>query len=319
MISGRPRRHWLLDMENIQTRWARILPLMAAEDSVTVFCSPAVNRIDMDPLCAAGTEDVAFYFARCANGVPNAMDFQMMVELGRLSVKDPEAEYIIVSADKGFESVMAYMSARNIRIDRLDPDMAPDHPEAQPDAPAHGSGPAANPDGEYVTTRSKYRRLLMSAGMSDADDLRITAGIIFAVMAGPPSWRKLGVRNRLRSRYGAAIGEAKYTAIKDVVYSIIENGPYPTAEELAAATDAAPQAPETPPQTPFRTPKPGEINSALSSAHVALSKGTVAKATQAIRAARLEPDKRAALERLLAGTVQRADIKKAAGALMRFL
>ncbi len=280
------RRHFLCDMENVQNRWAGISDMLCPGDRVTVFVSEPASKFDLMPFAQLGHKDVSFRFCRCGNGRPNAMDFQIMCELGRLSVLEPDSEFILVTADKCFESVIKYMSDRNASVRRVDPE---DPVDTAPDEPVD-------------SVQDEYRERLLAAGVTDPRDLRIYAAILCAAMAEPQNRRKLGCMNRLIQKYGTTDGRLRYVAVKDLVHDIADHGPYPDAPrpgKPALSTD--------------------EVNKALGRHGVPLKEGMVKKAVAAVQAARTAQDPASALEKRAKGIFTPSSVKSAMKALEPFL
>ena len=124
-------------------------------------------------------------------------------------------EYVIVSADQGFQSVVGFLSDRGIKVSCHAPAVAR---ELEPSR-EHG-------------VRDEYLERLLSAGLErkDADAL---AGVFVETMAAPQNRRKLDCRNRIRAMYGAQDGEQIYIRVKAIVHDVAVNGPFPTVAKSA--------------------------------------------------------------------------------------
>lgn len=295
--ASRRRRWFLCDMENIHSRWARILPCLEPGDAVTMFVSDASGKPDLEILTAPEASGTAFYFERCDTGRPNAMDFQIACELGRLSVLHPDTDFIVVSDDKGYRSVTDYMDRHGTAVACIGTDID----EVLALVPAADQDGGTDPAQDPRELKKKYRKLLQDAGVSE-NDLYDVTGIFYDAMRKPQRSRKTAVLNGLRKRYGNEDGRLKYAAIKPVVHDVAANGPLPAAP------------------SPAMDPDPTEVNLALGSAHVPLQKGMVAKICAAIQAARKKPrHRRNDLEKRLKAIVGLEAALPAARALEQFL
>lgn len=245
------RTCWLVDLENTGGRWEKASRLFQPGDLVAMFwsdksCMPDIKAMSQVP-------DVRFLFFECANGTPNAMDFQLSAWLGRASAMEPDTDFVILSGDKGYEPLQAFMSKFGIGLELVEPDQAEEQ-AAQEDAP-----PERDP------VRDAYIEKIKSAGVEDREDVRILSAILMQSMRLPKNMRKLDTRNRLTNRYGAQDGNLRYNAVKDIVHDIAANGPWP--------------APDAHPVTA------ADVNKALGKARVALKTGTVNKSMNAVKIA----------------------------------
>lgn len=294
-----PKTHWLCDMENVQSRWSRIESLIQPGDAVTIFLSDKASKFDLLPFAEMGARNIAFYFAKCENGKPNAMDFQMMCELGRLSIQYPESAFRIVSSDTGFDSVLDYMRERNIDISRFDP-----RPELEHDVhPEHTDAKQSEP----LAIKTVYMDKLKTVGVNDPGDLKIMSAIIYEAMKRPQNRRKIDVMNRLTKRFGAKDGHLLYALVKPVVHDVAVNGPFPDPN---AEHHEHPDHPDL---------TPNAINIALGQGSVPLKEGTVKKCIEAIIVARKTDNSLNALSKKLAKIVGKQYKLQALNALRPFL
>lgn len=112
------RKVYLVDSENVGDVWVPLLVSSQPDDEVLVFYtlkSPHMNYENVRILKETEKEAV---FIKCFEG-SNALDFQLVSELGYRLREDLESEYIVVSNDTGFDAVIRYWAARNMRVSRL--------------------------------------------------------------------------------------------------------------------------------------------------------------------------------------------------------
>ena len=129
--SGSGRNVWLVDTENVQGKWDAVLEECSKGDAIVFFLSPNVANLCNESLCTASRLGIRLEFLWCECGRPDAMDFQIMVELGRRSVTEPKAMFHILSGDGGFESVVGYMAERGVQVTRSAPGQATGTPHAE--------------------------------------------------------------------------------------------------------------------------------------------------------------------------------------------
>lgn len=58
-------------------------------------------------------------FIRIAGNGPNALDFHIAYYLGQWTMRDPQANFLIVSKDTGFDPLITHLSGNGIQVKRL--------------------------------------------------------------------------------------------------------------------------------------------------------------------------------------------------------
>lgn len=268
---NRARTAWLVDLENTGGRWALASRLFRPGDLVAMFWSGKSCTPDLKAMSAVPGVD--YEFLECESGTPNAMDFQLAAWLGRISVLEPGADFVILAKDHGYGPLRPFFRRLGVSVQLLDPEDAASVPEIEPENPVPADlAKIASP------VKSAYIEKLRAAGVTDPDDLRITSAILMQSMRLPRNMRKLDARNRLTNRYGAAEGNLRYNAIRHVVHDIADNGPWPERNIPGAA--------------------PNDVNTALSKAGIVLKTGQVGKAVNALNIAAACGDAEAAKKSL---------------------
>ena len=105
------RKVYLVDTENVGTAWKDILPQKSSKDVIILFYtehSPGISYMDLNVI---REYPMSFDMILCYPG-KNGLDFQMVSYLGYLIKTAPKSEYIIVSNDTGFDSVVRFWSDR---------------------------------------------------------------------------------------------------------------------------------------------------------------------------------------------------------------
>ena len=111
------RKVYLVDTENVGTAWKDILPQKSSKDVIILFYtehSPGISYMDLNVI---REYPMSFDMILCYPG-KNGLDFQMVSYLGYLIKTAPKSEYIIVSNDRGFDSVVRFWSDREIEVCR---------------------------------------------------------------------------------------------------------------------------------------------------------------------------------------------------------
>lgn len=112
------KKIYLVDSENVGDVWVPLLVSSQPEDAVLVFYtqrSPHMNYENVRMLKETEKEAI---FIKCFEG-NNALDFQLVSELGYRLKEDADCEYIIVSNDTGYDAVVRYWNARELQVSRL--------------------------------------------------------------------------------------------------------------------------------------------------------------------------------------------------------
>jgi hypothetical protein len=137
-----------LDMENIQPEDLSVL----AGDSfnIKVFLGPHQTKVPVmlaSALQRFGSD--AEYIQMTGIG-HNALDFHITYYLGRAAVEYPEARFVIISKDAGFDPLVLHLRAQKLLCDRL-PSVGGLHPISPPSS-------KSNPDRIEVAIADLIKR-----------------------------------------------------------------------------------------------------------------------------------------------------------------
>lgn len=106
----------LIDFENVQPRNLELLTTHPFKVFVFVGASQTKVPFDLaDSMQLLGNH--AKYVKISGNG-QNALDFHIAYYVGELAAKDPDAQFHIISKDKGFDQLIKHLNGRKIRIQR---------------------------------------------------------------------------------------------------------------------------------------------------------------------------------------------------------
>ncbi len=109
---------YLVDSENIGASWSQLLQTMSQEDKMFVFYTDKSPYISYDNLLQVIAYHSVPVFVKCYEG-KNALDFQLVSELGFKLCQDPEAEFIIISDDYGYDAAVKYWKERSYNVHRI--------------------------------------------------------------------------------------------------------------------------------------------------------------------------------------------------------
>ena len=101
-----PKVHLLVDWENVQPDAESLKQLLPDGTDVWLFHSPA-QRMDAEAHKKAYGSNSVTLVERTGAG-KNALDFQLSYYAGYLMAKQPEARFVVVSNDKGYEPMLEH-------------------------------------------------------------------------------------------------------------------------------------------------------------------------------------------------------------------
>lgn len=112
------KKVYLVDSENVGDIWVPLLVTSQEEDAVFVFYTQKSPYMCYENVRMLKETDKDAVFIKCFEG-NNALDFQLVTQLGYLLCEDAECEYVIVSNDAGFDTVVRYWRLRQMPVSRL--------------------------------------------------------------------------------------------------------------------------------------------------------------------------------------------------------
>lgn len=113
-----PNKVYLIDTENVKSEWKSVLDKMGRKDSLLLFYtehSPNVSFADFSNLV---NYPFKYEMLPCFPG-KNGLDFQLVTYLGYLLRTRPFREYVILSNDTGFDTVVYFWSGKGKKVSRL--------------------------------------------------------------------------------------------------------------------------------------------------------------------------------------------------------
>jgi len=111
------RKVYLVDTENVGSAWKELLPQKGSKDLIILFFtehSPGISYYDLDIIRQYPS---SFDMIECIPG-KNGLDFQLVSYLGYLIKTAPKTDYIIVTNDTGFDSVVKFWNQREMSVVR---------------------------------------------------------------------------------------------------------------------------------------------------------------------------------------------------------
>lgn len=113
------KRSYLIDSENINEIWVELLETLGDKDDILVFYTDKSAHMGYDKIIRLMEQKKGtLQWIKCFGG-QNALDFQMVTELGYRISQDPKKEYVIVSNDTGYDVVVRYWEQRGCKVRRM--------------------------------------------------------------------------------------------------------------------------------------------------------------------------------------------------------
>ena len=109
---------YLVDSENVGDIWVPLMVSSQEDDEVLVFYTTKSPHINYENVRMLKETEKEADFIKCFEG-SNALDFQLVSELGYRLSQNADREYVIVSNDTGFDAVVRYWSTRKMPVSRL--------------------------------------------------------------------------------------------------------------------------------------------------------------------------------------------------------
>lgn len=106
----------LIDHENVQP--ADLAGLSSGHACVLVFTG-VQQKVSISLVEAVQALGERGRFIRISGSGKNALDFHIAYYLGKLSERDPQANYVLVTADSGYDPLVAHLNAQGIATKRI--------------------------------------------------------------------------------------------------------------------------------------------------------------------------------------------------------
>ena len=109
---------YLIDSENVGDFWIPLLDLPADETELIVFYTRNSPHMSYESLIKLKESDRTVTFIKCYEGT-NALDFQLVSELGYRIGNDEDGRFVIVTNDTGFDAAVKYWRRRKKSVKRV--------------------------------------------------------------------------------------------------------------------------------------------------------------------------------------------------------
>lgn len=140
---------YLVDSENVGDIWVPLLVSSQEDDEVLVFYTTKSPHMNYENVRMLKETEKEADFIKCFEG-SNALDFQLVSELGYRLSQNADREYVIVSNDTGFDAAVRYWSTRKMPVSRLSGKECHRMLTEKKQRVAKESGAAAEPEQEQI-------------------------------------------------------------------------------------------------------------------------------------------------------------------------
>lgn len=112
------RTVWLIDSENVNDNWVSAVADAGQRDQIVIFYTDNSANMSVESVGQLAAVNRQMVWKKCYTGT-NALDFQLVSELGSMIAKRPKDNYAIVANDTGYDAVVKYWSNNGVKISRV--------------------------------------------------------------------------------------------------------------------------------------------------------------------------------------------------------
>lgn len=113
------RMTYLIDSENVNDAWVKLLPTLEKRDRIIIFYTENSPHFTVDSArVITEHKDKDVTWKKCFAG-KNALDFQLVSQMGFLIGKYPQDGYVIMSNDTGFDAVVKFWLQEEVSVSRI--------------------------------------------------------------------------------------------------------------------------------------------------------------------------------------------------------
>ncbi len=113
-----------MDSENVNDNWIDTITEFKKSDEIRVFYTEKSMNVSCENISKIAGGEVNLNWVKCFTG-QNALDFQLVTDLGYSVAKGSRDTFIIISNDKGYDAVVNYWVIKGINVSRQGVDMEP--------------------------------------------------------------------------------------------------------------------------------------------------------------------------------------------------
>ncbi len=113
---------YFIDSENVNDNWIDTIPEIKKSDEIKVFYTEKSTNVSYEKFSKIADGGASLNWIKCFTG-QNALDFQLVTDLGYSVAKGIKDTFVIISNDKGYDAVVNYWVVKGINISRVGVEM----------------------------------------------------------------------------------------------------------------------------------------------------------------------------------------------------
>ena len=113
---------YFIDSENVNENWIDTITDIKKSDEIRVFYTEKSTNASYEHISKIAGGDVTLNLIKCFTG-QNALDFQLVTDLGYSVAKGMRDTFVIVSNDKGYDAVVNYWVIKGVNVSRVGVEM----------------------------------------------------------------------------------------------------------------------------------------------------------------------------------------------------
>ena len=199
---------YLVDSENVGDIWVPLLVSSQEDDEVLVFYTTKSPHMNYENVRMLKETEKEADFIKCFEG-SNALDFQLVSELGYRLSQNADREYVIVSNDTGFDAAVRYWSTRKMPVSRLSGKECHRMLTEKKQRVAKESGAAVEPEQEQTRAAGPEAEQVRETGQeAEAERIRETGPEAEAERGREQSKKPRSSKKSEPSKAGGKAGES---------------------------------------------------------------------------------------------------------------
>lgn len=231
---------YLVDSENVGDIWVPLLVSSQEDDEVLVFYTAKSPHMNYENVRMLKETEKEADFIKCFEG-SNALDFQLVSELGYRLSQNADREYVIVSNDTGFDAAVRYWSTRKMPVSRLSGKECHRMLTEKKQRVAKESGAAVEPEQEQTRAAGpevETEQVRESGSEAEAEQVRETGQEAEAERGREQSKKPRSSKKSEPSKAGGKAGESGNPEASGKVGNAEESGKDEPAENAGLAEES---------------------------------------------------------------------------------
>ncbi len=221
---------YLIDYENVNESGLEGIKELKSDDQVHIFYSDQIKTIPFERSIELSQSRARIEFIQTRKTAKNYLDFQLTTYLGFLIGKGEKGEVVVVSNDKGFDSVVDFWKGRNIKISRYEnianKSVPPKASKTKKSQSTKKTGTAAKQTAKKPTSTAKQTSDKKASDLTESWRKKVRAAVkedklspgnytaVYKAIA--QSNDKLDLNNRLVKAFDSTRGGALYNHVKGI-------------------------------------------------------------------------------------------------------